>query len=122
MTDGAGSTINSTFVWPDALELAFVLSLGDCKSALQLQIKSRLLQDIAKSGTELHKTCLLFLIHRFWKDQTLDLHPCTVPRAFPIGDSQSFFFCSFCLFLHKTNCSWVDLLEPVCLSVQPVDK
>lgn len=64
-TSGAGSTINSAFVWPDALELPFVLSWWGCKSALQLQIKSRLLQDIAKSGIELHKTCLLFVIHHF---------------------------------------------------------
>lgn len=58
-----GSTVNSPFVWPDALEQVFVLSLWDCKPALQLQIEFRLLQDIAKSGAELHKACLLFLIH-----------------------------------------------------------
>lgn len=63
VADAAGSRINSTFVWPDALELAFVVSLWGCRSALQLQIKVRLLQDVAKLGTELHKTCLLFLIH-----------------------------------------------------------
>jgi len=65
VTGGTGSTTNFTFVWPGALELAFVLSMWDCKSALKLQVKFRLLQDVVKSGTELHKTCLLFLIHCF---------------------------------------------------------
>lgn len=63
MTDGAGCMINSAFVRPDTLELAFVLSSWDYKSALQLQIKFRLPEDTAESGAELHsKPCLLFLI------------------------------------------------------------